>query len=130
MIRAVHGKQGRVRPSGPSNISAFPRAGRVFHGLVEAERPVETLNRHCWRSPIAPRWESRPGAHPTAIYASCLPFSGSVLLPYVSLRRINEDERCNGGMAKVEEREESRTRPEGREERMNERRWIAEEKKG
>lgn len=87
------------------------------------------LNRHCWRSPIAPRWESRPGAHPTAIYASCLPFSGSVL--YVSLCRINEDERHDGGIAEAEEREESRTRPEGREERMNERRrWMAEEKKG
>lgn len=52
-------------------------------------------------------------------------------LPYVSLCRINEDERHNGGIAEAEEREESRTRPEGREERMNERRrWIAEEKKG
>lgn len=52
-------------------------------------------------------------------------------LPYISLRRINEDERRDDGMAEVEGREESRTRPEEWEERMNERRrWIAEEKKG
>lgn len=52
-------------------------------------------------------------------------------LPYISLRRINEDERRDDGTAEVEEREESRTRPEEWEERMNERRrWIAEEKKG
>lgn len=55
--------------------------------------------------------------------------------PYVSLRRINEDERCDerwDERSEVEEREESRTGPEGgREERMNGGiKWIAEERKG
>lgn len=56
--------------------------------------------------------------------------------PYVSLRRINEDERRDergwNERSEVEEREESRTGPgRRREERMNEGiKWIAEERKG
>lgn len=63
---------------------------------------------------------------PRHIYASCLPFSGSVLLPYISSRGINEDERRDG----VEEkREESRTMGEtGRTDEREVKVWLKKRK--
>lgn len=123
MISAFDGKVARFdrehfslsprRPRVPARFSWRQKGppGRRLIGIVGGVRSR------------LPRWESRPEAHPTAIYASRYAYLSqrAFSLPYVSKvsRGINEDERHDeyqdgrDGGSEVKEGEESRTRPGG-----------------